>query len=224
MKKHGSLTFMIIPVKNLEYSKSRLSSHLSPLERRELTLAMLKDILCLASSINRINEAIVISDDPIILETAKCFDAKIIIETVQKGMNDAIKKGIKFCMKNHAISVLIHPVDVPLVTRRDLIRIIDLNKLPTVIIVPSKGLSGTNIMMLSPPSIIPTRYGKNSFILHIEEVLKRGFRPKILLLPNVCYDIDNPHDLISISNKKMNFYTKRFFLKMKKNKNYCKIA
>ncbi|MCW3975610.1 MAG: 2-phospho-L-lactate guanylyltransferase [Candidatus Bathyarchaeota archaeon] len=202
---------MLIPVKSLNSSKSRLSSCLSPIERRDFTLAMLKDIISSGLKSGRIIEILVISYDTTVLKIAKQFGAKILKEKSQNGLNNAIKSGIELCLKRKAESVIIHPVDIPLATSEDLIRIVDLKESPGVIIIPSKGFDGTTIMMLSPPHIIPTKYGKNSFIKHIREALKKGIYPQILNLPNLSLDIDNPQDFLLLTRRGMNNYTRKFF-------------
>lgn len=206
---------MLIPVKSLNSSKSRLSSCLSPTERRDFTLAMLKDIINSGFKSGRIIEIIVISYDTTVLRIAKQFGAEILKEKTQSGLNNAIKSGIELCLRKKAESVIIHPVDIPLATSEDLIRIINLKESRGIIIIPSKGFDGTTIMMLSPPNIIPTKYGKNSLIKHIREALKKGIYPQILNLPNLSLDVDNPQDFLLLTNRDINNYTRKFFEELK---------
>ncbi len=172
---------------------------------------MLKDIICLGFKSGKIIEIIVISYDATVLRIAKQFGAEILKEKTQSGLNNAIKSGIDLCLKRKAKSVIIHPVDIPLAKSDDLIRIIDFKESPGVIIIPSKGFDGTTIMMLSPPNIIPTKYGKNSLMKHIRETLKKGIYPQILNLPNLSLDVDNTQDFLLLAGRNMNNYTKKFF-------------
>ncbi|WP_455277595.1 2-phospho-L-lactate guanylyltransferase [[Eubacterium] cellulosolvens] len=205
---------MIIPVKDLEYSKSRLSSCLSPEERRLLTLAMFKDVLNSANESN-IEEIVAISNDHLVLKTAKYFGAKTLEEKEQRGINYAIQNGIDYCVKKGANSILINPADMPLIKGGDLNRIIGLNKPPGVVLVPSHRFDGTNIMMLNPPNAIPVRYGMNSPRFHLREALIKGIYPKVLNIPNVSLDIDSPQDLFYLSKRDLNAHTKEFLLENK---------
>ncbi len=47
------LVYAVVPVKGLGVSKERLSTVLSPQERKELTLAMLEDVLTALTKLNR---------------------------------------------------------------------------------------------------------------------------------------------------------------------------
>jgi 2-phospho-L-lactate guanylyltransferase len=202
---------MIIPIKDLEHSKSRLSSCLSPEERRHLTLAMFKDVLNSANESN-IEEIVAISNDHLVLKTAKHFGAKTLEEKEQRGINYAIQNGIDYCVKKGANSILINHADMPLIKGRDLKRIIGLNKSPGVVLIPSHRFDGTNIMMLDPPKAIPVRYGMNSPRFHLREALVKGIYPKILRIPNVSLDIDSPQDLFYLSKRDLNANTKEFLL------------
>ena len=202
---------MIIPVKDLEHSKSRLSSCLSPEERRHLTLVMFKDILYSAIESN-LDEIVAISSDQTVLETAKYLGVKTLEEKVQQGINYAIQRSIDYCINNGAGSILIHPADMPLVKSSDLNQIINSNKSPGVVMVPSDRLDGTNILMLDPPDIIPVKYGRNSPTLHVSEALNRGIYPRLPKIPNFSLDIDAPQDLLSLFERDLNTYTREFLM------------
>jgi 2-phospho-L-lactate guanylyltransferase (CobY/MobA/RfbA family) len=64
----------IVPVKKLQISKERLSTILSPRERKSLTVVMLEDVLKALRS-SAINRIVVIGHDSIIHQIADKFDS-----------------------------------------------------------------------------------------------------------------------------------------------------
>jgi 2-phospho-L-lactate guanylyltransferase len=48
---------------------------------------------------------------------------------------------------------------------------------------------------MSPPDVVPLRFGDDSFFPHLEAARGRGIAPTVLHLPGIALDIDNPADL-----------------------------
>ncbi|MEM3522746.1 MAG: 2-phospho-L-lactate guanylyltransferase, partial [Candidatus Bathyarchaeia archaeon] len=146
--------FLIIPVKKLSDSKTRLSSILSPIERKALMLAMIKDVLKAAKSSKKIDNIILVSSDQNVFKISKEFNIEFLEERSQHGLNNALQNAIKYCIKKNSKSVLIIPADIPLVLAEDLEEIIGLSESSSIVITPSKNGCGTNALMLYPPNII----------------------------------------------------------------------
>jgi len=186
-------TFAVVPVKNLLKSKTRLSTIFTSQERSSLTLAMLQDVLNALKS-SKIHRTIVISSDIAVNKVAEKFGVKILGE-MQDGLNQAVDQTLKWCFKNGAESVLILPVDIPLITSKDINRIINLGlKSKSVVISPSQN-GGTNALLQTPPRIIPPCFGSNSFKKHLEQALNRHIRMKAYQSLRVSLDIDSERDL-----------------------------
>ncbi|MEM3088634.1 MAG: 2-phospho-L-lactate guanylyltransferase [Candidatus Bathyarchaeia archaeon] len=194
--------FAIIPVKTLSKSKRRLSSVLSLDERQMLTLSMFEDVLRSMTISQVIDRVVVISPDLAVSKLAECYDVDVIAEKTLRGMNSAVGEAIEYSLSEGAQKVLVVPADIPLVASRDLEEIISLGKDVSVVISPSKSERGTNALLLSPPNIIPTSYGQNSFKLHINAAMRRGIQPEIYRSKRVALDIDTPEDLIDFINLK----------------------
>jgi 2-phospho-L-lactate guanylyltransferase len=194
--------FTIIPVKMLSKSKSRLSDVLSLDERQMLTLSMFEDVLRSVTNSQVIDKVVVISPDQAVSKIAKSYDVDVITEKTSRGMNPAVREAIEYSSRKGAQKVLVIPADIPLVAPRDLEEIVSLGKDVSVVISPSKSEKGTNALLLSPPDIIPTSYGQNSFKLHIDAAVKRGIPVEIYRSKRVALDIDRPEDLIDFINLK----------------------
>ncbi|MEM3506517.1 MAG: 2-phospho-L-lactate guanylyltransferase [Candidatus Bathyarchaeia archaeon] len=202
--------FLIIPVKKLSDSKTRLSSILSPIERKALMLAMIKDVLKAAKSSKKIDNIILVSSDQNVFKISKEFNIEFLEERSQHGLNNALQNAIKYCIKKNSKSVLIIPADIPLVLAEDLEEIIGLSESSSIVITPSKNGCGTNALMLSPPNIIQPMYGNNSFYSHIYEAKIKGVETKVYKSYRLALDIDTPKDLKDFMSLKTNTYTYKF--------------
>ena len=63
------------------------------------------------------------------------------------------------------------------------------------VFVPAYDRRGSNCILRRPASIIPLRFGNDSFLPHCEAMKKTGKELVILEMPGIGLDIDNPHEL-----------------------------
>ena len=61
--------------------------------------------------------------------------------------------------------------------------------------VPAYDRRGSNCILRRPASIIPLRFGNDSFLPHCEAMKRIGKELVILEMPGIGLDIDNPHEL-----------------------------
>ena len=188
------ITFAIIPVKRLSEAKSSLSAVLAPKQRRELVLAMLKDVLKAASSTRSVMGTIVVSPDDDVTKFARKNGVDGVAEPGLE-LNEALKIAIQSAITNGAASVLIMPSDIPFLTAADIENIVAMaSSRQEVVIAPSKD-NGTNALFLKPPDVMVTRFGGESFPAHLSEAHRAGVKPRIYRSITVATDIDDPADL-----------------------------
>ena len=193
--------FALIPVKNLDEAKSRLSALLSDEQRREFCLRMLEDVLRAVKSTVGICQTVVISKTQKIFRVAETFGAVSLGES-KTGLNEAISEAIEWCLKKKAASVLILPADIPLVTPNDLCRILRLREKASMVISPSRDEKGTNALLLTPPSVCETFYGPDSYHKHMEEASKRKLNFSIFGSRRLALDVDTVEDLTYFVSKR----------------------
>jgi len=194
MTKDYVTVFVIIPVKRLDNAKSRLSSLLTNEERKQFCLKMLEDVLGTVKSTKRPHETVVVSKDPTVSEVAKNFEAAYLKER-KTGLNKTVSETVDWCVEMRAASVLVLPADIPLVTPRDLDRILMLGEKASMVISPSRNGKGTNALLLTPPNVSPTFYGPHSFQRHIKEAKKLKISCRRYRSPELALDIDTIEDL-----------------------------
>jgi 2-phospho-L-lactate guanylyltransferase len=181
---------ILIPVKRLEESKTRLASVLAPQDRRRLGLAMLADVLRAAEKWPR---KLIITADPDAEAVGLAFGCKLVPD-LNYNLNEAIAAGIQAASNVQALLVL--PSDVPLVTSFDIGQIFSA-KAGVVVVASSDG--GTNALLLRPPGAIPPNFGPNSAQAHLQEAKARGLNVSSLSLESLALDIDTPEDLKALA-------------------------
>lgn len=200
--------FAIIPAKKLDNAKSRLSSLLKDNERKQFCLKILEDVLRTVKSTKRVHETVVVSKDTMVSEIAKNFEVAYLKER-KTGLNKTVSEAVDWCVERGAMSVLVLPADIPLVTPTDLNRIFTLGEKTSMVISPSRDGKGTNALLLTPPNVSPTFYGPRSFQRHIKEATKLKISFSRYRSPRIALDIDTIEDLtyfISLNAKETSAY------------------
>jgi 2-phospho-L-lactate guanylyltransferase len=179
-----------IPVKKLSESKTRLSSILSLEKREELVRRMLIDVLNAVTQSSMINQIMIVCSDKTVLKDNHCSKIRIIEDETYGGLNFALKGAVDYSVRCGADSLLILPADIPLIQKSDVELIIRSSSDHGIVIIPSKDRLGTNALMLTPPNVIPTAFGSNSFLSHLRLAKACGTPVNILRIERVSLDID----------------------------------
>lgn len=186
--------YAVIPVKNLNESKYRLSSVFSPHERRQLTLAMLRDVLKAVKD-SDISKIVVSANDPKVSQVARESEV-FFFSPSQDGLNPAIEEATNRCFKDGADSVVVLPADLPLLTSEEVNRFISFgNGKSSSIVICHSWDWGTNALLLKSSKVILPCFGPNSFIEHICQALSNGISVGIYSSPGISTDIDCARDL-----------------------------
>jgi 2-phospho-L-lactate/phosphoenolpyruvate guanylyltransferase len=122
----------------------------------------------------------------------------VLFEGRSSGVNDAIKIADCYIEKNKFDSSIVIPIDIPLLTLREIKEIISFaqNYKEIIGMVPSNRFDGTNILLRKPHSIIDTSYDDNSFFNHFKKALDIGVSLKIFYHENLKMDIDTIDDVM----------------------------
>jgi 2-phospho-L-lactate/phosphoenolpyruvate guanylyltransferase len=205
--------FAVIPVKNLQESKQRLSSVFSPNERQQLSIAMLEDVLDAVKS-SLIEEIVVSANDPLVRESAEKFGASYFSPS-EKGLNAAVDQAVSWCKKDGVDSVLILPADIPLLTSQEINRVLFLAKgdSPLIVLCPSWGW-GTNALFEKPPQVVSACFGPESFVEHMRQAYKKCVSVRVFFSTGFSVDIDSERDLSKLFEGQNKTRTRRFLEKV----------
>ncbi len=188
-------TFAIIPVKSLRRAKGRLARALKAPTRAALVRSIFSRTLDVIAQVPRLDGVIVVSRDLTILELARQRHAIALMES-DSGLNPAITQAAHWAVQHQARSVLVIPVDLPLITADDLENMLDLALEPNVIVIaPDRHNEGTNVLLVRPPDAIRFSYGTTSFRAHRAQAIDRGLVVHEYRSPGTAFDIDVPDDL-----------------------------
>jgi len=188
----------LIPIKSLAQAKGRLGGVLTRQERRELVLSMFREVVLALTGSGVIDRVFVVSPDEEVLRRGVKWGAVPVLEKgAERGnLNRSLTKAARLLSSQGARHLLVIPGDVPLVTSRDIERMMGAaRKSPSVVIVPSLDGEGTNALAMSPPGIIPFGFGQGSFRRHVHRALRRKVDLRVIRLYRVALDIDLPRDL-----------------------------
>jgi 2-phospho-L-lactate/phosphoenolpyruvate guanylyltransferase len=190
---------ILVPVKGFETAKQRLASVLSAGERSALARAMLEDVLrSLAKCGDRVPVTL-ISGDREAQRIANGFGFGIIEDPDAAGETQAVAAAIRACEERSISSVLVLPGDIPLVEGHEIHAVLDALPNPAgapgAVLVPAHDGRGTNAALLRPPGLFELRFGNDSFEPHLRAARETSQDCRVLRLPGIGLDVDNPADL-----------------------------
>jgi 2-phospho-L-lactate guanylyltransferase len=192
MKMRGIL---LIPFKSLATAKQRLAEALDARQRSELAEAMLRDVMAAAVGVkHRIDVALVTSDTRA-QAIAKELGFLVIQDTRNESETAAIEMATAWCESQGYDTTIVVPADIPLIAADELHRVLDAAPEEGAVFVPAYDRRGSNCILRRPASIIPLRFGNDSFLPHCEAMKETGKELIILEFPGIGLDIDNPHEL-----------------------------
>jgi 2-phospho-L-lactate guanylyltransferase len=186
----------IVPVKPLRRGKSRLAGALSENERVDLNRLLLEHTLKTLIDLKEVEQVLVVSRDSSVLAIARELGARTVQEDGAPTLNTALKRATVVAQVYASRGVLVIPADLPLLSREDILTLLErATNPPVIVIAPDRHKKGTNALLLSPADIIEYDFGQDSFKRHCERARKAGARLEVVDLPTLGLDLDFPEDL-----------------------------
>lgn len=206
----------IVPVKELNPSKRLHSVVLTQEERDSLTAAMLEGVLKgLMSSVVR--EIVVVGSGSMAQKIAEKHCVSYLSEG-RAGLGQAIQDEIELCLAKKSDAILILPAYVPLLSSKDVDKIVALgSEKPTVVLSPSLG-GGMSALFLNPSNVIEACFGEGCFSQNVEAAIKKGIAVKFHSSRAIALNMDSEEDLPTLLETENNTMTKRVFQKIVKQK------
>ncbi|MBD0253828.1 MAG: 2-phospho-L-lactate guanylyltransferase [Rubrobacter sp.] len=184
---------VVVPVKDLQGTKSRLAPILDPGARAGLTLYMMGRVVAAVMEAG-IDDVCVVSPDAIVLDEAQRRGATPLLQE-SRGLNPALEEGRRRALDLGASTLLIFPADMPLLDAEDVRAVLEAADGPTVVIAPDGAHSGTNTLLVRPPEALPFAFGPESFAAHLAAARKRDLDVRVCERPHLAFDLDTAGDL-----------------------------
>ena len=186
---------VVVPVKDLQGTKSRLAPILDPGARAGLTLYMMGRVVSRALEAG-VDAVGVVSPDPIVLDEALKRGATPLAQE-SRGLNPALEEGRAWAMREGASALLVLPADLPLIEADDVRAVLAEAAASPVVIAPDGARSGTNALFLRPPDAVPFLFGLESFEAHLRAARDRGGPHEARICENehLSFDLDTAGDL-----------------------------
>lgn len=188
----------VIPIKQLDNAKQRLSGLLSAAERRALCVCMMEDVLAAVAATPAIDRTLVVTNDAAVADLALAQGADLLPEPEPPGLIEAVTEAGRMLAQEGVDTLVFLPADVPLVTPDELAVVLQGfggKESPQFLLVPAADLGGSNCVACSPPDCMEFGFGEDSFRRHLATARKLGLNPLVAKLPGLGLDVDTPADL-----------------------------
>jgi 2-phospho-L-lactate guanylyltransferase len=172
-------------------------------ERQKLVQAMAEDVLAVLCHHPLLNEVWVVSNNLGVERLAGQYGARYIDERRlgTSGLNNVVQAASVFLQQQGARRLLVVHGDIPLLSDAELNDLLQAGEYagePSIILATDRHKSGSNALVLSPPTVLPFQFGENSRQKHCETAAQRGINYQVLQLPGLACDIDCPDDLLAL--------------------------
>jgi 2-phospho-L-lactate guanylyltransferase len=189
-------TLAILPVKGFSRAKQRLRDRVPDGPRAGLAEAMVTDVLGALDRVRGLNGVIVVTGEPVAAVLARAAGAEVVHDDAEAGQSAAAALGIARAVQRGADRVLLVPGDCPALDAGELDALLAHDE--DVVIVPDRHGSGTNALLLHPPTAIAPSFGPDSRERHEAAARAAGVRWRALDVPSLGMDADTPDDLATL--------------------------
>jgi len=191
-------TAAILPVKDFGAAKQRLASLLGAGSRQALAQAMFQDVLASLRKVEGVERIVVVASEPSV-EFAADEQIVLLEDDERSGQSQAALTGIRWAVASGFERVLLVPGDTPLLAAAELDDLLA-NAPEEVVIVPDRHGTGTNGLLLRPPSAIEPSFGPDSLQRHVAAAEAAGVAHRVARVPSLVSDVDTPDDLTVVAD------------------------
>ena len=201
--------FAITPVKKFECSKSRLAQFLSTDERVRLSQLLLDQTIKTLKKTTTLSEIVMVSMDKRAQIVAEMHNISFLNEDVENGVNAAVSIADHYCIKYGADATIVVPQDLPLLVSNDIDMMYDIaiKHKKCLLICPSIGYDGSNLLVRKPPHILAKTHYDNghSYYSHISSAMEVGAYVRVIFSERVMKDLDTIEDAKCLASEANNF-------------------
>ena len=183
----------VIPMKPLANSKTRLAPHLSPAQRADLVIGMLRRVLSAIRG-SSIDMFWVVGGDDRVRNLTRNFDG-IWLEELGRNLNYTLGKAFERVFEQRR-SALYVAGDLPFLKPSDLHSLLRASQRNNnIALAPARRDRGTNAILVPPDLPFQPELGPHSFPRHLSQAAKLEISVAICYSPGLGFDLDISDDL-----------------------------
>jgi FO synthase len=172
--------------------KSRLAPGLAPEERGVLVKSMLTHVLGTLRATPEVDRVAVVGRDH------DGLTAGIVrLEDSGGDLNEALTDAMRQAAAGGATRALIVHADLPRLRSEEVTALIEGSRACGIAVAPDHRGTGTNALCVPLPLPLKLEFGPGSFAKHLHQATALGFRPAVIRLPGLAFDLDELEDLRS---------------------------
>jgi 2-phospho-L-lactate guanylyltransferase len=210
-------TAAVLPVKRFDRAKQRLGDAVGAGERRELSAAMVEDVLAALGRVAGLDDLIVVTAEDRVAALAAAAGAHVVADRHEAGQSAAAEMGVEAALRRGAERALLVPGDCPALDPGELTALLaryGRGAAPEgnhsggaasgpvfgaqVVIVSDRHGEGTNALLLSPPGAVAPAFGPGSLARHAARARAAGATVRVAQAPSLELDVDTPGDLAAL--------------------------
>jgi 2-phospho-L-lactate/phosphoenolpyruvate guanylyltransferase len=189
----------VVPVKRFALAKARLAAGIDSTRKPELIEAMVADVLEAIGRSRSVERTIVVSQEPAAAGLAAAAGADLVDDFDDASHVAAALAGIAVAEAAGARCVALLPGDCPLLDPRELDKMLTGVPDRYVAVIPDRHGTGTNALVLAPPSAIEPSFGEGSRERHVAAARAAGVPYGVEELASLGLDLDTPADIVALT-------------------------
>jgi 2-phospho-L-lactate guanylyltransferase len=158
---------------------------------------MFQDVLGALRRVEAIEQIVVVASEPSVEFAAE--DRVVLLEDAERsGQSAATLIGIRWAVEAGFERVLLVPGDAPLLAAEEIEALLA-GASEAVVIVPDRHGTGTNGLLLTPPTAIEPSFGPGSLERHVATATSAGLPHRVERVPSLVFDVDTSDDLAVVA-------------------------
>ena len=194
-------TIAILPIKSFGAAKQRLAGLLGSGARQALVQAMFQDVLFALRKVPEIDEIAVVSANAMAQRAARGEGVLLLEDAEETGHSEAALIGVAHAVESGFDRALLVAGDTPLLDPEELGAMLAraAQRETGLVVVPDRHGTGTNALLLQPPTAIVPSFGVGSRGRHGALAAAAEISCEVEHLDSLAIDVDTPEDLAALS-------------------------
>jgi 2-phospho-L-lactate guanylyltransferase len=159
---------------------------------------MAADVLAALAATRSLAAVLVVTRDEAASGAAAAHGFDVVAEPALLGHSGAAELGIARALELEMERVLLIPGDCPLLAAADVDALLARHAGPGVVVVPDRHGTGTNALLLAPPTAIRPAFGPASRDRHVGLARDAGVAVAVDEVPALLLDVDTTDDLEAV--------------------------